>query len=310
MKTKTIQLLSSAALIIGLESTAHGVITLDYIMNTTDAFLVANGLTSVLIRVAGIEPGQTFNGIVATADHPWVVSSGPCTFFNIDSVEDPDNPGSFPFEDGFYAAPSFLDPQTGGTAKWDSGLLGNPATFGLPSDRDPDDDIGGFALFADSSAENVDPAEWLTENPNGFDPPQTTMHVMRLTFPFLTKTLTVSFVLSMHTPRMDVPLSIEIPIILTPLACCLPDGTCISAIGPASCACLGGTVSDSVHCSQGTCPQPCPADLTGDGQVDVHDLLAVIAAWGPAGGPADLNGDGIVNVADLLELISAWGECP
>jgi hypothetical protein len=54
---------------------------------------------------------------------------------------------------------------------------------------------------------------------------------------------------------------------------------------------------------------PCPADINGDGFVDVLDLLDLLAAWGAAGGPADINGDGIVDVVDLLLLLSAWGPC-
>ena len=54
---------------------------------------------------------------------------------------------------------------------------------------------------------------------------------------------------------------------------------------------------------------PCPADVNGDGVVDVLDLLALLAAWGNAGGPEDINGDGIVDVLDLLELLAAWGPC-
>jgi hypothetical protein len=54
----------------------------------------------------------------------------------------------------------------------------------------------------------------------------------------------------------------------------------------------------------------CPADLTGSGSVNVSDLLALLAAWGPcAGCAADLNGDGQVNVSDLLALLAAWGPC-
>lgn len=57
----------------------------------------------------------------------------------------------------------------------------------------------------------------------------------------------------------------------------------------------------------------CPADLDGDGEVAVLDLLELIAAWGPcdvpADCPADLDGDGAVAVLDLLELIAVWGSC-
>jgi hypothetical protein len=55
----------------------------------------------------------------------------------------------------------------------------------------------------------------------------------------------------------------------------------------------------------------CPADITGDGVVNVDDLLAVINAWGACPGcPADITGDGVVNVDDLLAVINAWGPCP
>jgi hypothetical protein len=56
---------------------------------------------------------------------------------------------------------------------------------------------------------------------------------------------------------------------------------------------------------------PCPWDLDGDGNVNVVDLLMVIASWGPcAGCPADFNVDGLVNVVDLLALIANFGPCP
>lgn len=59
---------------------------------------------------------------------------------------------------------------------------------------------------------------------------------------------------------------------------------------------------------------PCPGDLNGDSQVNVFDLLELLANWGacsdPSNCPADLDGNGIVNVFDLLELLSVWGPCP
>ena len=55
-------------------------------------------------------------------------------------------------------------------------------------------------------------------------------------------------------------------------------------------------------------PPECPADITGDGVVDVLDLLEVLAQWGTAGS-ADITGDGIVDVLDLLEVLGAWGPC-
>ncbi len=54
----------------------------------------------------------------------------------------------------------------------------------------------------------------------------------------------------------------------------------------------------------------CPADLNGDGVVDVIDLLAILGAWGPCPEcPEDLNDDGVVDVIDLLEVLGAWGPC-
>lgn len=55
---------------------------------------------------------------------------------------------------------------------------------------------------------------------------------------------------------------------------------------------------------------PCPGDLNGDGNIDISDLLLLLAAWGEnPGHEADLNGDGNVDVSDLLLLLSAWGPC-
>jgi predicted outer membrane repeat protein len=58
----------------------------------------------------------------------------------------------------------------------------------------------------------------------------------------------------------------------------------------------------------------CPADLFEDEVIDVIDLLALLALWGPCPPdgpcPADLNGDGTVEVTDLLMLLAAWGPCP
>jgi hypothetical protein len=55
-----------------------------------------------------------------------------------------------------------------------------------------------------------------------------------------------------------------------------------------------------------------PGDITGDGHVDVNDLLAVISTWGPCPAPpsacpADIVPNGQVDVNDLLLVISHWG---
>jgi predicted outer membrane repeat protein len=67
---------------------------------------------------------------------------------------------------------------------------------------------------------------------------------------------------------------------------------------------LGG-VTQQEHCTVA-------GDLTGDGVVNIDDLLALIAAWGPCPPPpeqceADVVADGSVNIDDLLLVISHWG---
>jgi hypothetical protein len=55
---------------------------------------------------------------------------------------------------------------------------------------------------------------------------------------------------------------------------------------------------------------PCFGDATGDEQVDVQDLVAVISAWGSKGpNAADINGDGVVDVSDLVAVVTNWGAC-
>lgn len=77
------------------------------------------------------------------------------------------------------------------------------------------------------------------------------------------------------------------------------------AVLPYFCAphCINGMVG-TIHVNQ-----PCLADITGDNNVDISDLLLVLEQWGATDSPADANMDGIVNVGDLLLIISGWGPC-
>jgi hypothetical protein len=55
----------------------------------------------------------------------------------------------------------------------------------------------------------------------------------------------------------------------------------------------------------------CPADINGDGFVNVDDLFLLLNAWGPCDGcPEDITDDGLVNVDDLFAVINHWGPCP
>lgn len=53
-----------------------------------------------------------------------------------------------------------------------------------------------------------------------------------------------------------------------------------------------------------------PADINGDEEINVQDLVEVIVNWGRnPGHPADINGDTVVDVQDLVEVIVNWGPC-
>ena len=56
-------------------------------------------------------------------------------------------------------------------------------------------------------------------------------------------------------------------------------------------------------------PEKFTADVNGDGEVNIQDLVAVAAALGEAGEtPADVNGDGEVNIQDLVAVAAAIGQ--
>ena len=63
-------------------------------------------------------------------------------------------------------------------------------------------------------------------------------------------------------------------------------------------------------CEDQNACEDCLGDINGDLDINVEDLLIVIAEWGETSGPADINEDGIVNVNDLLIVIASWGDCP
>ena len=55
----------------------------------------------------------------------------------------------------------------------------------------------------------------------------------------------------------------------------------------------------------------CPADVNGNGAIDVADVLTVLSDFGCESGCntlTDLDGDGSITVADVLTVLSAFGE--
>ena len=63
-------------------------------------------------------------------------------------------------------------------------------------------------------------------------------------------------------------------------ACCTGNNEICVETNESDCNFFGGTFSGyGVACSEVECPNECLGDVTGDGQVNVNDLLTVIANW-------------------------------
>ncbi len=77
-----------------------------------------------------------------------------------------------------------------------------------------------------------------------------------------------------------------------------------------------GSNSGSAYLFDAAAPGKCPWDFNGSGDVNVLDLLLLLAAWGPCPGckpPAPwcgFDGDCIIGITDLLVLLANWGPCP
>jgi len=56
-------------------------------------------------------------------------------------------------------------------------------------------------------------------------------------------------------------------------------------------------------------PGFCVGDTNIDYNVDILDLLYVIAVWNTDNAAGDINEDGWVDILDLLEVLSNWGQC-
>ena len=85
-----------------------------------------------------------------------------------------------------------------------------------------------------------------------------------------------------------------------------PDGLTLASGGSDGAILLWDTAPETPE------PPRLAADVNGDGQVNIQDLVWVAGAFGQQvpeeGDPADVNGDGIVNIQDLVAVAAAFGE--
>jgi hypothetical protein len=80
-----------------------------------------------------------------------------------------------------------------------------------------------------------------------------------------------------------------------------PDGT----IGLHS-GLYGGNIQSGINGFQLVRGVACPADVNGDGAVNVQDFLLYLQLYAAADPGADVNGDGAVNVADYLAYLAGY----
>ncbi len=74
---------------------------------------------------------------------------------------------------------------------------------------------------------------------------------------------------------------------------------------------LGMWIDKGGNCIEDLCDdcEACVGDLDGSGNVEVDDLLSLLAAY-QLNSDGDCDNDGDTDVNDLLALIAAWGPCP
>ena len=75
----------------------------------------------------------------------------------------------------------------------------------------------------------------------------------------------------------------------------------------------------AIHCivmhMPGMAEVDCPADLTGDEQVNIDDIFAILGIWGACADPCppyctgDLTEDCMVNIDDIFAILGQWGPC-
>jgi hypothetical protein len=69
--------------------------------------------------------------------------------------------------------------------------------------------------------------------------------------------------------------------------------------------------SNSVSVLLNQCGVSCPADLTGDGDLNFFDVSAFLSAFNAMDPIADFNGDGLINFDDVQAYLAAFNAgCP
>jgi hypothetical protein len=279
-------------------------------INTSDPWLVSNGLVSATLVLTNFSDGQSIQGIIGTSAHPWKVTTGAAGFYNAPTTFDEKNQIVFDGE-GVWAGANFNAGAPHGN--FDSGFLpitGN-SPFGFPVDSASPPDAFRFARY--SSGESVvDPSVvWISLSPSGVPVNSSTqLPILRLTMS-ANALFDVSFVVIMNTPAVDVPVSATVTL-AGPVGNCCTDSGCVFTPSGLCDMLYRGTFIGCAPCTE--CGPICDADIAppgGDDTVNVGDLLLVINSWGPCPSPcaADITNDGSVDVVDLLAVITNWGPC-
>jgi hypothetical protein len=110
-----------------------------------------------------------------------------------------------------------------------------------------------------------------------------------------------------ETQVLDPP--IDLPATPLPLPTIVPPGSTANVVLSLSLTEIASVLTQSgmIYAARDV-EQAVPGDATGDGHVNVDDLLVVISQWGPCSDcAADFNEDGMVGVDDLLALLANWG---